>query len=220
MAQKLTKKQWWMVIGSIVVILLIVFAIRYYRPPAMSDVPLYSTEERITLEVEELKEMVDSMISTADQTTSEKISKALADNYLSTSEENKLPGEISSELEILNSNIKYPAVVSGFTFSLGNNRVKEVKGYKYGVDRIKSKMEEEFQKKGTAVKERELIEKLNSLISQNTRDDKLLDSKEKNIILNMITSPEPGKKSSLPASTANQIIDQYCRNNSIVQGEK
>ena len=184
MALKLSKKQWWMIIGAIAVILLVWFAVRYYSPPAMSDIPLYSTEKQIALEADELQGIVDSLYSSANNIASNVISAALADNYLTMNEEKEIPVEIMSNVEILNSRIKYSAVVDGFSFSIGSKKVREVKGYKYDADMINNQLESQFLQKGTAVKERILIAKLNNLLAQNTEDDKWLDDKEKRIVVN------------------------------------
>ena len=61
MASKLSKKQWWFIVGAIAFVALIWFAFRYYSNPSMSEIPLYSTEERITQDAEELQGLIDSL---------------------------------------------------------------------------------------------------------------------------------------------------------------
>jgi len=220
MASKLSKKQWWFIVGAIAFVALIWFAFRYYSNPSMSEIPLYSTEERITQDAEELQGLIDSLYAESDAIAKDFISRALRDNYFSVSEEKNLASNILSQVEILSTGIKYPAIIEGLTFNLGSDKKIEVEGYKYTEERIESVLDQEFDAVGTAVKERVLLEKLNNLLSQNTQDDGWFDDKEKNIVLRLITSPEPGKRAGLKRSVALQTITRYCGKNKILVGDE
>jgi hypothetical protein len=145
---------------------------------------------------------------------------ALADNYLSVQEEQETPKRVMDEVEQIKARAPYPAVLEGFTFPGQGGEAVKVAGFSFNSSTASDVLESEFRSRGTAVKERELVERLRGFLHNSTQDSRWLEDKEKDTLLRYILTPESGKKAGLNRAVALATIDRFCKENGVGQGPK
>lgn len=211
-------------LGLIVLVLVAIgaiwFANFWFKDPAYKKIPLSPQPHVIQREAEALRSAVKAMDDQAHEVAASAARSALADNYLSLQEEQETPKRVTDEVEQIKARAPYAAVLDGFTFPGHGGEAVKVAGFRFNSATAAEVLENEFRSRGTAVKERELIERLRGLLRNSTQDSRWLDDKEKDTVLRFILTPETGKKAGLNRAVALATIDRFCKENGIGQGPK
>jgi hypothetical protein len=205
--------------GGVVVVAAIWFATVWFKDPGYKKTALSPPAAVVQREAEELRAAVKSLESLAQEAAAGAARTALADGYLTIQEEKDVPRQTMTAVGEIKARAPYPAVLEGFTFPTQGDQELKVAGFSFEEKDAVEILENEFTRRRTAVKERELIDRLRSLLRTNT-DDRWLEDKEAESVLRFITTPEPGKQAGLRHGTAVAVIDSYCKDNHINRGNK
>jgi hypothetical protein len=208
------------VVGVVVLVVLVRFARIWFMDPSYTSNPLRPPAAVIQKEANELRAAVAALDTQAREAATMLAREALADGYLSVQEEREVPQKAVAEAEAIKARAPFPAVIDGFTFTGRDGLEIKVAGFRVDAKVAEEILDSEFNKRRTAVRERELLERLRSLVKTNTQDDQWLDDKEQETVLRFIVTPEPGKEAGLKRPVALAAIDSYCKEHRIGRGPK
>jgi hypothetical protein len=208
------------VVGVVVLVVLVRFARIWFMDPSHTSVPLRPPAAVIQKEADELRAAVAALDAQAREAATALTREALADGYLSIQEEREVPQKAAAEAEAIKARAPFPAVIEGFTFTGRDGAEVKVAGFRFDAKVAEDILENEFNKRRTAVRERELLDRLRSLLRTNTQDDQWLDDKEQETVLRFIVTPEPRKDAGLKRPVALAAIDSFCKEHRIGRGLK
>jgi len=204
---------------AVAVVAIAWFGKNWFGDPGMTRLPLGPPETVVQREAEELRSAVRALEGEAVATTKQLADAALKDDYLGIAEERDVVDKSVQEAEAIKSHASAAAMVQGFVFQQGKGVAINVKGFSFDPKRASDILEAAFRERPTAVKERDLSDRLRSLLKLQT-EDKWLDDKQKDSLLRLISAPEAGKKAGLSRTVAVGIIDSYCKENGIHTGTR
>jgi hypothetical protein len=210
---------WKVIAGLAVVVLGGIAAYIWFRDPARKPMPLTPAAHVIQREIEAFKKAVETLDGQARQIAVSQARAVLADDYLSVREEAEIPARTMTEVEELKTRAPFRSVIDGFAFA-GPGGEQKVPGFRFEPTSAAAILNAEFSQRATAVKERELLDRLGSLLRNVTQDDQWLDDNEMASTLRFITTPEPGKKAALSRAAAQASIVTFCRQGKIGTGRR
>ena len=215
-----TRSKWFVIaIVSIVALGGGLFAFKWFASPTGTTLPLRPTQAMIQREATELRAAIAEMETQAQEATLRLMREALNDDYLSVQEEQQAQARSLERAGEIKARATFPAMIEGFVFTQENGEKLSVGGFAFDGKKAQETLEAEFNRRATAVKERELIELLKDMLRQNTQSDHWLDDGERDHLMRFITTPRSGKNAGLKKTVAAGTAEDFCRTNGIRVGQ-
>jgi hypothetical protein len=207
---------------AVLVIVALYFGVKWFSDPATtaSSIPLGASQAAVQRDMDEFKGAVAKFRAEAQTGIVKLAQDAISDDFLSVEKEQTYSDRAAAEVESLKRQVPESAIRDGFVFHFPHPPDQRVAGFPFSGEEIHGILESEFGKRGTAVKERDLIERLRSMVQQFSQPDQRLDDTKRADVIRFITTPEQGKKAALSRKVAEATIDRYCREKGIRTGPR